>query len=153
MENTQEINYEYLDAIKYHQLEEKLTELGVSDAWKGGKAKKDIINDAISKLAKIKTLKEKGTADEDIQKELDLIKAEEQEQAEEALLQQQIQEEEEREAKKEQVKEKKLSPDQIRKSIDLIDRNLKNNIKGQRPILLKKRQALLDTLEEMGEQR
>lgn len=89
-QNEQVIDFDYLNQIKYHKLEDKLKELGVSEAWVGGKSKKDIINDALKRLANIKVLKEKGTPEEDIQKELDLIKAEEQEQAQEALIEAEI---------------------------------------------------------------
>lgn len=43
---------------------------------------------------------------------------------------------------------KKLSPEEIQKNLKNIEANLTNNIEGQKPILLKKRQILLEFVEE-----
>jgi ERCC4-related helicase len=146
MESKIVINFEYLNAIKYGELEKKLNELGVADSWVGGKKKVEIINDAISKLAKLKQLKENGVADEDAQKELDLLAAEEEKQAEQALIESQEKEKSDALSALEEVVEQKFTRAQVENSLRLIDVNLKNNVKGQRDTLMRKRKALQDML-------
>ena len=130
MESKIVINFEYLNAIKYGELEKKLNELGVADSWVGGKKKVEIINDAISKLAK----------------ELDLLAAEEEKQAEQALIESQEREKSDALLALEEVVEQKFTRAQVENSLRLIDVNLKNNVKGQRETLMRKRKALQDML-------
>ena len=91
-------------------------------------------------------LKENGVADEDAQKELDLLAAEEEKQAEQALIESQEREKSDALLALEEVVEQKFTRAQVENSLRLIDVNLKNNVKGQRETLMRKRKALQDML-------
>ena len=67
-----------LKKTPYHSLKDKLIELGVEDAWKGGKKKELIIKEAVEKLAKIKSEIDKGLTKEEAIEKLPLLEATEQ---------------------------------------------------------------------------
>lgn len=146
----QEITFEYLDAIKYHELHDKLKEIGVGEVWSSRIKKVEVIKNAISKLASLKEIKKQNpdADEEEVQEKLDLLKAKEQEDAEEALIKQ----EEEYRLEQERLSKlvgKQISKEDIEKNIQILDKNLQNNVPGQRLALLLKRKTLSDLLDTM----
>lgn len=144
-----EITFDYLhDVVKYHELHDKLKELGVGEVWSTRIKKKEVINKALAALAKLKKIKQENpnSSDEEILEKIDLMKAQEQESAKEELISQ-----EEKEFLKQQniqkINKKQLSKEDILKNIRIIDNNLANNIAGQREVLLAKRVSLEKLLE------
>jgi len=70
-----EITFDYLNNIKYgNELKKELKELGVSEAWKGGAKKADIVNKALSLLAEIKLKGEDIVDDNDDIEEEEKVK-------------------------------------------------------------------------------
>lgn len=141
-----EINYEYLNAIKYHELEEELKKHGIESAWRGGKKKEDIIQDALTKLVSIKELVRDGVEEQDIEAQLDVLKAQEQEEVKPDLLDLEIIDAETIIVEKKEVSENKLSKAQLEKVLINIDKNLKFGVSQHRVILLKKRKEVVRLL-------
>lgn len=77
----------------YHSLKDKLVELGIEDVWKGGKKKELMIEDAVEKLAKIKSEIEKGLTKEEAIEKLPELEATEQEVIDAEVIEAEIQEE------------------------------------------------------------
>ena len=77
----------------YHSLKNKLVELGVEDVWKGGKKKDLMIEEAVEKLAKIKSEIDKGLTEEQAIEKLPELEATEQEVIDAEVIEAEIQEE------------------------------------------------------------
>ena len=140
------INYEYLNALKYHELEEELKKHGIESAWRGGKKKEDIIQDALTKLVSIKELVRDGVEEQDIEAQLDVLTAQEQEKVKPDLLDLEIIDAETIIVEKKEVSENKLSKAQLEKVLINIDKNLKFGVSQHRVILLKKRKEVVRLL-------
>lgn len=161
MENT-EITREELEAVKYGDLKEKFTELGIESVWKNGVKKGDLIEDALVKLAELKEnvsekeLEGKEVVTEEEEKARLLAEA----QAEEAAEKEKVQlgSEDENPTKEgsknigEEVVEKVVvSRETLEKRKLTIEANLAHGVPGHRENLLKqleKTQALLDALDK-----
>lgn len=149
------ITKEFLENLKYgKEMQAKLEELGVKDAWEAGKKKKDIVEKALGMLKTLNELKEKDSKkveempEDELQKEMLLKEAEK-----EAALEQQILEEDAKAAgeTKEFVEKKELTKEDIEKNIIIVNANIKNGLPTQREILLKKLKHLEDLLEKYEE--
>ena len=139
----QKVTFETLDAVKYNQLNETLTELGVGQAFKAGKKKVDIINDALSKLEIVSKLKESGADKKEIDLELNKTDEErdvdQQKKAQEDFLKEEQAKKEAAAKQKKEIVEAKLSPEQIAANIKRIEGNLKNQpTQAAREVLLRK---------------
>lgn len=152
LEVVQPATLESLKAVKYQNLKETFTILGVPSAWKPGSKATKMIADALEKLAVIRDLETKGFEGEELEKAAQLKNEENQEaakqaaqEAEEAIEEAKTQEQEDY---KQSVIKMKLSDEQIEEAIKNIDANLKVGVEAQRPILLSKRAVLIEILEE-----
>ena len=147
-----------LNEIKYHDLKAELDKHGLGSCWGNGKKKIDIIKDAISKLALVKEMQEKGIAQEDIDKTLEEKNQEvADKKAEKEALEQKAAEEKAKE-KEEEEKENVTKPETKEVDVNRLYRSLsltRANIKGgpitHTPQLRVREQTLLDLLKEAGE--
>lgn len=140
------ITADELSKVKYGDLLAKFEELGVKAAWKAGKKKKQMIDDAIERLKIKSELESNGqeVIEENVEKVIDDKKeevAQEKKAAKEEV-------QKEREEDKKKLQNSNLSQEEIKLNIERIDNLLKgNSIPTQRPILLRKRQWLSDLLD------
>lgn len=138
---------EELSKVKYGDLLAKFEELGVKSAWKAGKKKKVMIEDAIERL-KIKSELEangKKSEEENVEK---VIEDKKEEVAKEVAAEKEVAKAKVQEDKK-NVQSSNLTQEQIKENIKRIDANLSHNsVEAQRPILLRKRQWLSELLEK-----
>ena len=139
------ISKEELSKVKYGELLNKFTELGIPEVWKAGTKKITMINSAIDKL-KIKTnLESLGLEDAEVSKELEVIvenkiKAD---LAKEVEVAKQVEIKDKAETK--QIQNSGLTKEQVEGNLRNIELNLKNGIESHRIVLLKK-QADLELL-------
>tara|TARA_R110002051_G_scaffold100268_1_gene170545 strand:+ start:1559 stop:2092 length:534 start_codon:yes stop_codon:yes gene_type:complete len=143
---------ESLNVVKYQDLLETFTVLGVPDAWKPGSAREKMIGAALEKLSIIRELEAKGLKGQELQ----AAKANAYIQADtltgnvaqaEALNNdlKAVEVKKEVEAK---VLKMSLSKEQAQKNLDIINANLNGASPGGRKILLQKRKILQDLLEK-----
>lgn len=144
---------ETLGAVKYGELLETFTSLGVPECWVPGTKAVKMVQNAIEKLAVIKSMKAEGKTDDEIKESFD---KKEDDKAKEKL--KETEKNAEDKAKsiqaeatiKEDVKNK-LSKEQIIKNIESCDANLLNGIPAQRTVLLSKKVQLEKMLESYDE--
>jgi len=79
-----------LNNTPYHALKDKLEELGIEGVWKGGRKKTTMIEEAVAKLAKIKTEIGKGLNEEEAIERLPEIEALEKEALEQEVVEAKI---------------------------------------------------------------
>lgn len=155
LEVKQPATLESLKQVKYQDLKETFTILGVPEAWKPGSKASKMIADALEKLAIIRDLKTKGLEGEQLeaakQKQLEINESNVndaiEEEAEQAI--QKI--ESEKKSYKEEVESMNLSKDQIENALVNINLNLKQGLPTHRAILLKKKAVLEEILNEVGD--
>ena len=136
-----------LNSVKYGDLLAKFTELGVEKAWKAGKKKKTMIEDAIERLKIKSELEAKGKEAQEENVE-NVIEEKKEEAAKEVAAEKKVAKAKIQEDKK-NVQSSNLTQEQIKENIKRIDANLKfNSVEAQRPILLRKRQWLSELLEK-----
>tara|TARA_R110000796_G_scaffold24935_5_gene70815 strand:- start:1147 stop:1608 length:462 start_codon:yes stop_codon:yes gene_type:complete len=150
MENI--ISKEELMAVPYKELLEKFTELNVKDAWKPGTKREKMVENAIDKIKVLRKLEKEGLTPEEMEeKAKSIIKAE--------LLNKELKLEKDRASKllaedqsklgvRKRLEKLNLDEPTIIKVIEGINRNLLNNIPGQRKILLIKLDILQEILAE-----
>lgn len=141
------VTIETLSAVKYGNLLETLTKLGVEDCWKPGTKATVMVQDAIEKLAVIKSMKEDGKTEKQIEAKLAAKEAKKEDIKKAATLKAAEKEAEVQEATVEEVKVKKLTEKQVEWNLASIEKNLANGIDSQREILLKKKAALIEIQE------
>lgn len=145
---------ESLEKVKYQDLKETFTVLGVPEAWKPGSTAAKMIANALEKLAVIKDLENKGLEGEELKEAADAKQAENDEKVKQMQAQEDEAKQEADNAEKadyrDQVKSMNLSELQAAKAIQTIDANLKNGVPSQRQILLNKR-AVLKEMFDAGE--
>lgn len=100
-ENTQPTE-ETLSALKYHQLKEVFTELGIADVWKQGRKGKDMIKEALEKLEALKEKVVESTSD--VEEIIEEGKSEGQEGSEQAGEEEIIEESQEGASDEEEIK-------------------------------------------------
>jgi DNA-binding transcriptional regulator GbsR (MarR family) len=139
----QPITYESLSEVAYGDLLATFKELGVESAWKPGKKKSDMIQNALGQLTVIKQGLAEGKSQEEIDQSLEVQKTIQEEAPQKAK-----EEEEAKDKVKEEIVSKDLSKEQIEAAIKNIDANLKGGASTHRLILLAKRKALQEQLAE-----
>lgn len=152
LEVVQPATLESLKAVKYQNLKETFTILGVPQAWKPGSKATKMIADALEKLAMIRDLETKGLKGEELEKAVEAKSIENDEAIKEKQAQEdqkaQEKEDTEKEDYKQSVIKMDLSKDKLEDAVKNIDANLKVGVQAQRPILLKKRAVLIEILED-----
>lgn len=148
-----EISEIYLNKIAYGDLKKEFEEIGVPEAFKPGKKKDWLIKEALGQLALLKELKEKGIENKDIL--INELKVERSKQLKEVenKKEKEIEVKNIEEAKsvsdlEKGIREKDHSLNILQKSKESIDVNLAMNIKGQRKLLLQKREIIMKLISE-----
>lgn len=155
MSEIQVVTAATLNEIPYHELKDKLDELGLGSCWRGGKKKIDIIKDAISKLNVVKQMQEQNLSQEEIDKKLALSDAEKEAQEKKAqeeaqLTQEQTNIQETLQLKQEVTVEEKVDVEVLKKQLARIKGNLKNGPKSHRKQLLTRKAQVANLLREAG---
>ena len=149
MSKTKIVTAQELAAVKYGDLLQKFTELGVESCWKAGTKKVSMIESAIEKL-KIKVhLEEKGLDQVEVEKEIKEIDNKKKQAIEAEKLKAAIEVEEKDKQVVKQIVESKISKQQIETNLEIIKKNLINVIPAHRIILLKKQELLEKMLSEV----
>lgn len=143
------ITQEELSEVKYGDLLEKFTELGIPEVWKRGKKKISMIESAIEKLKIKSNLESQGLQQDEVEKELKEIELKKEKAVQDAQLQKAIEAEEKDKQIVKQVVESKLTKEQIEYNLDNIRKNLINVIPTHRIVLLKKQELLEKMLSEL----
>lgn len=155
MSEIQVVTAAALNEIPYHELKDRLDELGLGSCWRGGKKKIDIIKDAISKLNIVKQMQEQNLSQEEIDKKLALSDAEQEAKAQELEAQVQVQEqlkqvEAQAQLKQEVMVEVEVDVEVLKKQLARIKGNLKNGPKSHRKQLLDRKNQVTNLLREAG---
>ena len=143
------ISEQELQEVKYHDLLEKFTELGVPQIWKAGKKKATMITKAIEELKIKQSLESKGLNEKEVEVELEAIKEKkiEVEQAEKLEVAIKAELKEKKEVKK--VVDADLSKEVIEANLLNIQKQMVQCIPSHRMILIKKKDLLLDLLSKI----
>lgn len=149
MSEKKNITKQELSKVKYGQLLEKFTELGVPEAWKAGSKKIVMIEKAIE-LYKIKqNLEQEGLSKEEVETKVVEIEQEREVLKQTEELKKAIEVEEKEKKAQEKTKELNLTKEQIEYNIKNIDANLIQCTDQQRFELIKKKDFLLELLDKI----
>jgi hypothetical protein len=144
------LTFEDLNKVKYGDLEETFTELGIPGAWKPGTKKKVLIEEALAQLRDLKELVENGMSEEEAKKKL-LIKSQERKLAEQIEKEKRKKELEVKEVSKatdlmRRIKRMKLSDEQLQYNLRNIRGNLKNAPSGPNRLILLQKEAAIEAI-------
>ena len=148
MKNNKNITAEQLKAVKYGDLLETFTELGVKDVWRGGKKKTTMIEEALAKLAVLRELEEKGMDEAEQKAELESIEIKKEEIKIQEDIKEAIAKEQAENAEVKKVVETKLTKDQIEKNLKVIAANIAGGPASHRQALFAKQEILEDLLKQ-----
>lgn len=143
------ITKEELSKVKYGQLLEKFTELGVPEVWKPGSKKMVMIEKAVEQIKLKASLESQGLDEKEVAEKIVEIKeakvvAQQQEELQEAIAAEEAQKKDEK-----KTKELKMTKEQIEWNLKMIEQNMKFGVAAQRVALMQKRDFLQDLLKNM----
>ena len=157
MSTVQVITEATLGEIPYHELKNKLEELGLGSVWIGGKKKVDMIKEAIAKINEVKEMQEKKLSQENIDKMLVIRDAEKLAEKsainEKKLAEKKLLEDKELDKARDSVIDKgtqKYSIEKLQRALTICKANLKNGAENHRKVLMKKKQQITALLKEAG---
>ena len=148
MKNNKNITAEQLKAVKYGDLLETFTELGVKDVWRGGRKKTTMIEEALAKLAVLRELEEKGMDEAEQKAELESIEIKKEEIKIQEDIKEAVAKEQAEKAEVKKVVETKLTKDQIEKNLKVIAANIAGGPASHRQALFAKQEILEDLLKQ-----
>ena len=148
MKNNKNITAEQLKAVKYGDLLETFTELGVKDVWRGGKKKTTMIEEALAKLAVLRELEEKGMDEAEQKAELESIEIKKEEIKIQEDIKEAIAKEQAENAEIKKVVETKLTKEQVEKNLKVIAANIAGGPASHRQALFAKQEILEDLLKQ-----
>ena len=142
MKNNKNITAEQLKAVKYGDLLETFTQLGVKEVWRGGKKKTTMIEEALAKLAVLRELEEKGMNEDEQKAELKAIEIKKEEIKIQKEIEEAVAKEQAQKAEVKKVVETKLTKEQIEKNLKIIAANIAGGPASHRTALFAKQELL-----------
>lgn len=141
-----EITKQDLGQVKYGDLLDKFTELGIPEVWKAGTKKVKMIDAAIEKLKIKESLESLGLDKVQVSEELKAIVKNKEEAQKVELIEKAEQEIVEDKRQVKELKSQGYSKEQLEAQISNIDKNLIQVIPTHRLALLKKKEQLVQLL-------
>ena len=148
MKKNKNITAEQLKAVKYGDLLETFTQLGVKEVWRGGKKKTTMIEEALSKLAVLRELEEKGMNEAEQKEELEAIEIKKEEIKIQKEIEEAVAKEQAQKAEVKKVVETKLTKEQIEKNLKIIAANIAGGPESHRTALFAKQELLEELLKQ-----
>ena len=149
MSNKRPITSEELSQVKYGQLLDKFTELGIPEVWKAGSKKTAMIEKAIEQIRLKSSLEAQGLDKDQIEEKIAESKIAKQAAEEKSKLEQAVNQEVADKQDKQVTQEKQLTRQEIEFNLNVIGQNLKFGIPSQKVVLLKKRDLLMNLLKDI----
>ena len=135
--------------VKYHDLLNKFTELGIPEVWKGGAKKSDLIKKAVDRLKIKSSLESIGLDKEEVSKEVEKMAIKKAKAEDQKILEEAKQVEKEDKAIANKIIKSNLTKEQIEKNIKTIEGNLAGGVPSHRKVLIIKLEALQALLKKI----